>query len=186
MWQHNGTTIKEGKGWKDSNGIQHPPNWHIWSVDEKAAAGLVEATPETPPDSRLYTWGYQADGVTISKTAKSLTDVGLTDGDGNAVNDDDGNQIMQPGVRSTLKAEVNTQQGSLLAQTDWYVIRKADKSTAIPDAVQTYRDAIRAKGDAMKAAIDDAADTAAVAALVLSWAADQNKSGILYDWPELS
>ena len=119
MWKYSGRTIKEHKAWTDDNGITHPRNWHIWSPSEKAAAGLTEVTPETPPDSRLYHWGYEADGVTISKTAKSLTDVGVVDDDGNPVNDDDGNQIMEPGVRSQLKAEVKKQQGSLLAQTDW-------------------------------------------------------------------
>ena len=184
MWKHNGRTIREFKSWTDDNGITHPRNWHIWSPSDKAAAGLTEVTPETPPDSRLYTWGYQADGVTISKTAKSMTDVGLVDGDGNAVNDDDGNQIMQPGVRSNLKAEVKSQQGSLLAQTDWAVVRKADKGTAIPSNIQTWRDAIRTKATAMESAIDGAANTDAVAALFVKWV-DGNKSGILYDWPKL-
>lgn len=190
MWKHNGRTIREFKSWTDDNGITHPRNWHIWSSSEKADAGLTEVTPETPPDSRLYTWGYQADGVTISKTAKSLTDVGLVDSDGNAVNDDDGNQIMQPGVRSQLKAEVKSQQGSLLAQTDWAVVRKADKGTAIPSNIQTYRDAIRTKATAMESAIDGAADTDAVAALFVSYKKNEDgsvtKSGILYDWPELA
>jgi len=185
MWKYSGRIIKEHKAWTDDNGITHPKNWHIWSPSEKAAAGLTEVTPETPPDSRLYTWGYQADGVTISKTAKSMTDVGLVDSDGNAVNDDDGNQIMQPGVRSQLKAEVKSQQGSLLAQTDWAVVRKADKGTAIPSNIQTWRDEIRAKATAMESAIDGAADTAAVAALFVVFDAEGNKSGILYDWPEL-
>ena len=185
MWKYSGRIIKEHKAWTDDNGITHPKNWHIWSPSDKAAAGLTEVTQETPPDSRLYTWGYQADGVTISKTAISMTDVGLVDSDGNAVNDDDGNQIMQLGVRSQLKAEVNSQQGSLLAQTDWAVVRKADKGTAIPSKIQTWRDAIRAKATAMESAIDGAADTAAVAALFLSWDAEGNKSGILYDWPIL-
>ena len=107
------------------------------------------------------------------------------DGDGNAVNDDDGNQIMQPGVRSDLKAEVKSQQGSLLAQTDWAVVRKADKGTAIPSNIQTYRDAIRTKATAMESAIDGAANTDAVAALFVTYDKDGNKSGILYDWPEL-
>ena len=185
MWKYSGRTIKEHRAWTNDDGVTHPRNWHIWSPSEKAAAGLTEVTPETPPDSRLYTWGYQADGVTISKTAKSMTDVGLVDSDGNAVNDDDGNQIMEPGVRSQLKAEVKSQQGSLLAQSDWAVVRKADKGTAIPSNIQTYRDAIRTKATAMESAIDGAADTAAVAALFLSWDAEGNKSGILYDWPEL-
>ena len=185
MWKYSGRIIKEHKAWTDDNGITHPKNWHIWSADDKAAAGLTEVTPETPPDSRLYTWGYQADGVTISKTAKSLTDVGLVDGDGNAVNDDDGNQIMQPGVRSDLKAEVKSQQGSLLAQTDWAVVRKADKGTAIPSNIQTYRDAIRTKATEMETAIDNAANTDAIAALFVTYDNDGNKSGILYDWPVL-
>ena len=188
MWKYDSKTIREHKSWTDDNGITHPKNWHIWSADDKAAAGLIEVTPETPPDSRLYTWGYQADGVTISKTPISMTDVGLVDSDGNAVNDADGNQIMQPGVRSQLKAEVKSQQGSLLAQTDWAVVRKADKGTAIPSNIQTWRDAIRAKAAAMESALDGAADTAAVAALFLTYTIEEDgsttKSGILYDWPE--
>ena len=105
--------IKEHKAWTDDNGITHPGTGTSGRLARKAAAGLTEVTPETPPDSRLYHWGYEADGVTISKTAKSLTDVGVVDDDGNPVNDDDGNQIMEPGVRSQLKAEVKkAQQGS--------------------------------------------------------------------------
>jgi hypothetical protein len=170
MWKYGEQTIREHRAWTDNDGIQHPRNWHIWSADEKAAAGLTEVTPETPPDSRLYTWSQNADG-TINKTARALADSGSGDD-------------LVKGVKTSLKDEVNSQQGSLLSLTDWYVIRKADKGTAIPDAIQTYRDAIRAKGDAMKAAIDNAADTAAVAALFVTWA-DGNKSGILFDWPEL-
>ena len=189
MWKHNGRTIREFKSWTDDNGITHPRNWHIWSPSDKAAAGLTEVTPQSPPDSRLYTWGYQADGVTISKTAKSMTDVNEVDGDGEPLLDSDGNQIMQPGVRSNLKAEVKSQQGSLLAQTDWAVVRKADKSTAIPSNIQTWRDAIRTKATAMESAIDGAANTDAVAALFVTYTTNEDgsvtKSGILYDWPEL-
>jgi len=185
MWKYGSKTIREGRSWTNDDGITHPSNWHIWSADEKAAAGLIEVTPETPPDSRLYTWGYQTDGVTISKTAKSLTDVGLVDSDGNAVNDEDGNQIMEPGVRSQLKAEVKAQQASLLAETDWAIVRKADNNTAVPANIQTYRDAIRTKATEMETAIDNAADTDAMAALFVSYDAEGNKSGVLYDWPEL-
>tara|TARA_R100000808_G_scaffold14185_1_gene33689 strand:- start:2650 stop:3183 length:534 start_codon:yes stop_codon:yes gene_type:complete len=175
MWKYGDITIRENCAWTDSDGIQHPRNWHIWSAEEKAAAGLTEVIPETPPDSRLYTWSQNANG-TINKTAKALDDSGSGDD-------------LVKGVKTSLKDEVNTQQGALLSLTDWYVIRKADKGIAIPDNVQEYRDAIRAKGDAMKAAIDDAADTAAVAALFLTRTIEEDgsksKSGILYDWPEL-
>jgi len=168
-----GQTLRAGKGWKDENGIQHPPNWNIWSAEEKTAAGITEIVQASPPDSRLYTWSYNADG-TINKTAKALADSGSGD-------------TLVLGVKSTLKQTVNSQQGSLLDQTDWYIIRKADNATAIPSNIQTWRDAIRTKGDAMKSAIDGAADTDAVEALFVVYEEDGEtiKSGILYDWPEL-
>tara|TARA_R100001163_G_C5049832_1_gene186734 strand:- start:18 stop:593 length:576 start_codon:yes stop_codon:yes gene_type:complete len=189
MWKHNGKTIQEFKSWVDDSGITHPKNWHIWSADEKAAAGLTEVTPEAPPDSRLYDWGYDDDDVTIVKTAKSLADTDAVDFAGNKIKDADGNQVINRGVKYNLKQEVKKQQGALLAQTDWAVVRKADKGTAIPSNIQTWRDAIRTKATAMESAIDDAANTDAVAALFLTHTLNDDgsisKAGILYDWPEL-
>ena len=178
-------TIRPGKAWNDNKGVQHPGNWHIWSTAEKTAAGITEIVLEDPPDSRLYKWSQNANG-TISKTAKSLIDVNVVDGNGDPVLDDEGNQLVELGVRTNLKQEVSNQQRSILNQTDWYIIRKADKGTAIPANIQTWRDALRTKGDAMKSSIDGAANTAAVAALFVTYDKDGNKSGILYDWPELA
>ena len=188
MWKYNGRTIRTGKGWTDDNGVQHPANWHVWSATEKAAAGLTEVVEETPPDSRLYDWSQNSDG-TINKTAKNLNDVNAVDENGDPSLDDDGNQLVTRGVKWNLKEEVKNQQGSLLSQTDWAIIRKADKGTAIPSNIQTWRDAIRTKATEMETAIDNAADTDAVAALFLTYTTNedgsQTKSGILYDWPEL-
>ena len=172
MWKYDGKIIQGGSSWTNSDGIQHPPNWHIWSKSEKEAAGMTEVNPETPPDSRLYTWNYAADGVTIEKTAKNLADT-TVDG------------VTNEGVKPALKREVQAQQYRKLAETDWAVVRKADKGTAIPSNIQTYRDAIRTKATAMENAIDGAANTDAVAALFVIFDKDGNKSGILYDWPEL-
>ena len=181
-------TIRPGKAWNDNKGTQHPGNWHIWSTAEKTAAGITEIVLENPPDSRLYKWSQNANG-TISKTAKSLIDVNVVDGNGDPVLNDDGTQLVELGVRSNLKQEVSNQQKAILNQTDWYIIRKVDKDVAIPSNIQTWRDAIRTKGDAMKTAIDGAADTAAVAALFVMHTEDSDgkvtKSGVLYDWPEL-
>jgi hypothetical protein len=188
MWKYNGRTIRTGKGWTDDNGVQHPANWHVWSATEKAAAGLTEVVEETPPDSRLYHWSQNSDG-TITKTAKSLNDVNEVDADGDPILDEDGNQLVTRGVKWNLKQEVKSQQGSLLAETDWVVIRKADNDTAIPSNIQTWRDTIRTKATEMETAIDNAADTNAVAALFITYTTNEDgsvtKSGILYDWPEL-
>jgi len=171
MFKYNTQTLKPNRAWTDDNGITHPRNWHIWSTEEKTAAGVTEVIEDTPPDSRLYTWSMASDGK-ITSTAKALADAGSGDD-------------LVLGVKSVLKNEVKSKQAGLLSQTDWAVVRKAEKSTAIPSNISTWRDAIRTKATAMEDAIDGAANTAAVAALFLSWDIDGNKSGILYDWPVL-
>lgn len=88
-------------------------------------------------------------------------------------------------MKSSLKEEVKRQQGSLLSQTDWVIIRKMDTGASVPSNIQTWRDTIRTKATEMETAIDNAADTDAVAALFVVWDSDGNKTGILYDWPEL-
>jgi len=171
LFKYKTQTLKPNRAWTDDNGITHPRNWHIWSTAEKTAAGVTEVVEDTPPDSRLYKWSMDRDGK-ITSTAKALADAG------SGLN-------LVLGVKSSLKNEVKSQQESLLNQTDWVVVRKSEKSTAIPSNIATWRDAIRTKATAMESAIDGAANTAAVAALFLSWDVDGNKSGILYDWPIL-
>ena len=181
-------TIRPGRAWRDSDGTLQPKNWNIWSEDEKKAAGISEIVLQPFPDERLYNSSHNADG-SVASTAKSLADVNAVDEDGKAVLDRNGDQVVYPGVKTNLKSEVKSQQGSFLAQTDWAIVRKADKGTAIPSNIQTWRDAIRTKATEMETAIDNAASTDAVEALFLKWSTDsdgkQTKSGILYDWPEL-
>ena len=186
MWHEieTGKIIREGSSWKDANGITHPRNWHIWSEDEKKAMGLVELIPDPIPNSLTWSFTQEANGK-VAKTAKKLDDENVKDQDGNLLKDEKGNQRVTLGVKSVLIDQVKHQQGSRLAQTDWAIIRKADKGTAIPSNIQTWRDAIRTKATAMEDAINNVADTEAVEALLLTWDKDGNKSGILYDWPEL-
>jgi len=183
-----GKTIRPGKGWVDQYSVTHPANWMTYSSEKKKELGITEIVQETPPDSRLYIWSYNDDG-TINSTAKSLEDINQVDENGDPVLDEKGNQAVSRGVKYNLKQEVKSQQGSLLSQTDWCIIRKADKGIVIPDNIQTWRDAIRTKATEMETAIDNAADTDAVAALFLTYTINedgsQTKSGILYDWPEL-
>ena len=56
--------------------------------------------------------------------------------------------------------------GTLLAKYDWYVVRKAEKTTAIPSNVSTYRDAVRTSCTAREGEINGAANVAALKALV--------------------
>ena len=173
MWKYHGQTIKEGKAWTDLSGVQHPANWNIWPKEHKESLGLVRLFLKLR-QIVIFMMVTESDG-TITKTAKALDDT---------VGDD-----IVRGVKYNLKQEVKNQQGSLLAQTDWAIVRKADKDIAVPSNIQTWRDAIRTKATEMETAIDNAADTDAVAALFLTYTTNedgsQTKSGILYDWPEL-
>ena len=176
VYKVEGQTIQPGKGWTDSSGIKHPRNWDVWSDDEKAARGITAIDYKPFPNEQLYDSEHNDDG-SVKSTNKSLTDTNAVDKDGKAIKDADGNQVVKLGVKNTLKNEVKRQQGSLLFETDWAIIRKADKGTAVPSNIQTWRDAIRTKATAMETAIDNAANTAAIEALF--------KNGTLYDWPKL-
>ena len=186
MWHEieTGKIIREGSSWKDANGITHPRNWHIWSEDEKKAAGLVELIPDPIPNSLTWSFTQEANGK-VTKIAKKLDDDDVKDADGKLLKDAKGNQVVTLGVKSTLINKVKHQQGNFLSHTDWAIIRKADKGTTIPSNIQTWRDAIRTKTTKMEDAINNAADTEAIEALFLVTDSEGNVTGILYDWPEL-
>ena len=173
MFLYNATTeIRIGKGWKDVNGVRHPSNWHIWSDEHKASMNITEITLDAKPDGRFHNWIDKGLGGISNITDKPLDDVTT---DGRTVK----------GIRSGYINQVKEQQGSLLAQTDWAVVRKADTATAVPTKIATWRAAIRTKATAMEKAITDVSNMDAFKALFLVWDEDGNKTGILFDWPEL-
>ena len=139
------------------NDIQYPANWlRLSTAEEKTAIGITEVADAPTYDSRFY-WG---DG-----TAKTLDDVNATDEEGNLLKNPDGSQMVIQGVKSVLKAQEKDTAGSLLAKYDWYVVRKAEKSTAIPTAITTYRDAVRTACDTREKEIDACSNTAALVTL---------------------
>lgn len=183
MWQYNGVTIRAGRGWTDSDGIKHPSNWMNWSDSEKANAGLVWENDPEPYDKRFY-WGRDNDGNLIPR---SLVDVNGVDENGDPLLDIDGNQLVTLGLKSVWKTNTKRIAGGLLQDTDWYVVRNAETSVAIPAAVTTYRAAVRTASDTIEAAIDGAADLAAFVALFDAPVdSDGNPTGNppIYDWPD--
>ena len=154
MWKYGDKIIRPGKGWVDDNKVRHPSNWHIWSTEEKAKYNIKEVVEDSPPDSRLYRWSQNKDGK-ITSTAKAL---------------DDSEGVV--GLKTTMKNEVKSHQGSLLSQTDWAYIRHYDSGTDVPANIETWRNAIRVKATEMEDAIDKASDIDGIAALLASW--DEN------------
>ena len=61
--------------------------------------------------------------------------------------------------------EVKDIQGSRLQEYDWYYIRKDDTGTAVPSAIQTYRNSVRTKATDIETSITAATDTTALQAI---------------------
>ena len=139
------------------NNINYPANWlRLSTADEKTALGITEVADDPVYDSRFYNG---------NGTARSLTDTNEVDENGDPLLDENGDQVVTLGVKSILKAQEKDIAGSLLAKYDWYVVRKAEKSTAIPTAITTYRDGVRTACTTRETEIDNCADTAALVTL---------------------
>ena len=54
MWKYKNKTIKVGRSFKDDDGVIHPPNWNIWSAEEKKAMQITEVVEEhATPQKKL-------------------------------------------------------------------------------------------------------------------------------------
>ena len=69
-------------------------------------------------------------------------------------------------LKTSWVEQQKVEAGFLLAKYDWYVVRKAEKTTAIPSNVSTYRDAVRTACTAREGEINGAANVAALKALI--------------------
>ena len=158
------------------NDIQYPANWlRLSTAEEKIALGITEVADAPAYDSRFY----KGDG-----SAKALDDVNATDENGDPVLDKNGDQVVILGVKSILKAQEKVTAQSLLAQYDWYIVRKAEKSIAIPTAITTYRDGVRTACDTREKEIDACADTAALVTLYGSTEKDGKVTLNMTQYPE--
>ena len=152
-----GSPLAVDVAFKTSDGTQYPANWlRLSTADEKIALGITEVTDNPVYDNRFY----NGDG-----SGKEVDDVDAKDQEGNLLKNPDGTQMVILGVKSVLKAQEKATAGSLLAKYDWYVVRKAEKSTAIPTAITTYRDAVRTACNTRETEIDACSDTAALVTL---------------------
>ena len=124
------------------------------------------------------------DGVptqAYTNTAKRLVDEDAKDADGNQryvqvwdadVDNGEGRpkggmvnsseKQINRGVKTTMTEQVKTTANSLLADTDWMVIRKAERDVAIPSATATYRAAVLTECTRLETAIGNAADVDAL------------------------
>ena len=166
--------IKEIRGgpYTDEAGTQYPANiFSVWSAEELKAIGIYHVIEDhdsidhkTESQSGKYTYTINENNVTKTFSKK----------------DKDIDAIKEAKIKS-----INTTQNSILSNTDWYYIRKADKGTAIPTDIQNYRDAVRVAGDKMITDVTAVTDKAGFQALYPVWDEDNNNTGgTLNVWPD--
>ena len=146
--------------------IRYPSKiFELWSQSELNAIGIyeiiVDKTNYKDPAYYINTDSSYtfADGqVTESwgtATAKRLEDENAVDENGENILDEDGNQVINYGLKTEKKRIVKQQASGLLEKTDWHNHKAFDDETyTIPDNVKTYRANVRAKSNEMETQID--------------------------------
>jgi len=172
-------TINNPKGLVIDN-IQYSRNIFSfrWSNEEREAIGIYEIVfnNTNKKDEAYYINTNQsfafADGVVTasygSATAKAHADTTWTQDqidDGDAPAGADTDTVAVEGLKTKLIRTVKAQAAGILQDTDWYIVRKADASTAVPSAITTYRAAVRTKCAAMETLITNASNTPAIETL---------------------
>ena len=109
-------------------------------ADDTVTASYGTATPKAHADTL---W-----------TAQDETDGKGTEG-----------EVATRGLKYNLIQTLKSQVAGILSNTDWYITRNAEKSTAIPSAISTHRDAVRTKQASMETAITNASNTPALETL---------------------
>lgn len=180
MW----AIVKNSQLIKISNGnkpitvgdVVHPKDiFKHWTKSQLKDIGVYEFISGSTPDNRFETQGavsYVVDDdagtvtETIAKNNKNINDVNEVDENGDPLLDEYGDQVVRKGLKTIYKEQIKQQATSLLAPTDWMVVRKAEDSTkSIPSAVTTYRASVRTKADEICTAIDGCTSMAKLKAL---------------------
>ncbi len=144
MFLLNGRRIPEGVSFYDDNGNQYPPQWlNVSTEEQKAAIGITWVADAVRADDRFYWDGdinnpkaledkleVKEDGTPLYKQVYDKATESMVD---------TAEQVVTKGLKSQFVAQVKDTAGKLLNATDWYVIRKAERSIDIPSEVALKR-----------------------------------------------
>ena len=177
MYKLNGRTLNPDEGFQHE-GTSYPQNWlRLTSLEEKQAIGITEEPDVVAPwyDQRFY-WGVDNPKLLNDREESDeqgnplyVQVLGTVDGKPAMVNSTE--RLVTKGLKSQWIAQFKQAANSMLAQTDWMVIRKAERDIAIPADVVAKRAAVVAECARLEAAISAASDVPALIAVIgsASW-----------------
>ena len=146
--------------------VRYPAKiFSVRSQSELNAIGIYEVITDSTnfKDQAYYIntneeYNFADNQVTRSwgtATPKRLEDEDAVDQDGENILDDDGNQVINYGLKTEKKRIVKQQASGLLEKTDWHNHKALDDETyTIPDNIKTYRANVRAKSNEMEPQIN--------------------------------
>ena len=173
------TKILSGKKGITIVDLQYPKEiFTLWSKSEREAIGIyeVEMNNTNKKDEQWYintdvTYTFGSGKVTGSygdAAAKDHEDIKWTQkeiDDGDAPSDATTSTLKKEGLKTILIRDIKKEAAGILADTDWYITRKADAGTAVPSAITTHRAAVRTKAASMEKQTLDASNVAALETL---------------------
>ena len=146
--------------------VRYPAKiFELWSKAELHAIGIYEVITDSTnkKDEAYYNntneqYNFADNQVTRSwgiATPKRLEDENAVDENGENILDEDGNQVINYGLKTEKKRIVKQQASGLLAPTDWYVVKATEVADySVPNNITTFRADVRAKSNKMETQID--------------------------------
>jgi hypothetical protein len=161
--------------------VQHPVSiFTTWTEAQRNAIGVytVEIDNTNKKSEEYYvntdiTYSFGSGKVTGSygtATAKDLADK-TVDG------------VLIEGLKTIKKARLDQECASILAPSDWMVIKATETGTTMDSGWKTWRASVRTKCNSMQTQIDNAADVDALAALYTYTTTDGVTSRPLGEFP---
>jgi hypothetical protein len=148
-------------------GIRYP---HLRDRALREQLGVTEVADAPDYDQRFW-WGVGNPKLLNDREESDeqgnplyVQVLGVVDGQPAMV--DSAERLVTKGLKSQWIAQVKDTAGKMLAQTDWMVVRKAERNVAIPANVVTKRAAIVAECDRLETAIAACATVEALIAVV--------------------
>ena len=146
--------------------VRYPAKiFSVWSASELNAIGIYEVVTDSSnfKDEAYYIntneeYNFADNQATRSwgtATPKILNDENAVNKDGENVLDNDGNQVINYGLKTEKKRIIKQQASGLLAPTDWYVVKATEVADYdVPDNILSFRADVRAKSNEMETQID--------------------------------
>jgi len=175
MFILNGKPLAPDTAFTTADGTQYPANWlRLSSLKEKEAIGITEVPDEIPYDQKYY-WGYDADGNLIPKQLED-----------EVVTPEEGEAYTQTGLKTLHIQQTKETANKLLAPTDWYIIRKLERSIDVPTDVAEYRAGVIAVSEQRETLISSVTTVQELKELYEYSGENNEISPLMPEWPNIN